>query len=238
MCRSSPLMASTAAAGAVAPRRASRRVAARPPTPRSAHTTRAPPTRPGRRPRPTSRALALRAERSQVLCPDLGQLTAGSPPGQRKGRVGSAGHDQAHRGRQVSEQNSTPSWTRGSGSTWIVEDQHDGVGGRLRSLRNSGTATWTARPRVPTGPPAPGGQPVRPQGGHHVGPEPDRLVVRLVQRHPRARRSRTGRAPTGTTSSSCPSRPGPRRPSAGSRRCPGGDRAAAAGRHRPGVAAR
>ena len=55
---------------------------------------------------------------AQVLRPDLGQLTTGSQPGQRKRRVGAAGHDQAHRGRQVGQQELHALVHPGSDTRW------------------------------------------------------------------------------------------------------------------------
>ena len=123
---------------------------------------------------------------AQVLRPDLGQLAAGSQPGQRKRRVGAAGHDQAHRGRQVGQQElHTLVHPRVGQQVEVVEDEHDGVGGRLQLVEQQrhrdvdGVDPGCTQRRH-----RPGAQPVRPQRGHHVGPEPDRLVVGLVQRHP------------------------------------------------------
>ena len=129
----------------------------------------------------------------QLSRAELGQLPAGPTPGQRQRRVAAAGQHQAQPRRPVLQQEpQRVVYLPGADHVVIVEDQQRlavaGPGGQIVDQRCD-EPLERGRRRGP-------GQRANPpgdslvylvQGGQHMTPEPDRVVVTGIQRQPRGR---------------------------------------------------
>ena len=76
---------------------------------------------------------------AEVGRPDLGELAAGTQPGQRQGRVGAGADDQTHLGREVVDQERHPGADpRAVGEVVVVQDQGDLAGQHAELVEHPG----------------------------------------------------------------------------------------------------
>ena len=164
----------------------------------------------GARPYLGQQSRRLTRREPQIGGAQLGQLPAGPQPGQRQRRVGAAGQHQVQPGRAVLQQELDRSvHGRGLDDVVVVENQHrvgTGIGGQLVDERGHqrlegsgcGRAEQRAQPSIEAR-----AYPVH--RGHHMTPEPGRVVVPGVQRQP-GRPGRDGAGPSRPAAPSCRSR--------------------------------